>query len=128
MIVIDASAALEFVLKTAAGAKIDARIFQPGETLHAPHLIDVEVAHVLRRMAASGVPAAFCEAALRDWLDTRVRRYPHDVLLDRVWELRANFTAYDAAYLALAESLGANLLTHDRKLASRSHNAVVELI
>jgi predicted nucleic acid-binding protein len=67
--------------------------------------------------------------ALEDLADLSVRRYPHDVLLPRVWELRANLTAYDAAYVALAEALGAPLFTRDRRLAGAAgHRARVEVV
>jgi predicted nucleic acid-binding protein len=89
------------------------------ETLHAPHLLDLEVAQVLRRFEASGhVSADRCRQALGDLSDLDVVRYPHDVLMDRVWGLRKNMTAYDAIYVALAETLGATLVTSDRRLAA----------
>ncbi len=105
-------------------------MFDAGETLHAPHLIDVEVAQVLRRYAANvEVDSARCGAALGDWMEFPVRRYPHDVLLPRIWGLRDNLTAYDAAYVALAEALDARLLTRDRRLASAAgHQARIELL
>lgn len=128
MIVLDASAALEMVLKTAVGARIEARVFEPDETLHAPHLIDVEVAHVLRRLAVGGADPVYCRLALDDWMAFPVERYSHEIGIIRAWELRANFTAYDAVYVALAEKLGAPLVTHDRKFLSRVHKAQIELI
>ncbi len=128
MIVLDASAALEFVLRTPVGIRVEARIFQPGETLHAPHVIDVEIAHVLRRLAAGRTSAAFCEAALRDWMDLPVQRYPHDVLINRAWSLRATLTAYDAVYIALAELLDAPLVTHDQKMSAGMHKGRVEVV
>lgn len=126
---LDASAALEMLLRTQAGANIEARIFQRGETLHAPHLIDVEIAQVLRCYGASGqVSPARCAEALDDWRAFRVHRYPHEALLGRLWDLRANLTAYDAAYVALAEALDAPLLTCDARLArAPGHGAKVEL-
>lgn len=128
MIVLDASAALELVLRTDAGLRLESRIFQPDMTLHAPHLIDVEVAHVLRRVAREEGADDYCTEALQNWLAMPVQKYPHDVLVGRIWELRANFTSYDAVYVALAEWLDAPLITHDRKLVSRTHKAAVELI
>jgi predicted nucleic acid-binding protein len=89
------------------------------QTLHAPHLIDIEVAQVLRRYAATGqIEPGRCSDALIDLSDVPLHRYPHDVLLPRVWELRHNLTAYDAVYVALAEALDAPLLTRDRLLAA----------
>ena len=130
MIVVDASAALEVLLRTPAAAAVEGRLFDPDETLHAPHLIDVEVAQVLRRYAATGqIDPERCRAALADLADFSLRRYPHDFLLPRIWELRDNLTAYDAAYVALAEALDAPLLTRDRRLAAApGHDARVELV
>ncbi len=130
MIVLDASAALEALLRTPAAAKVEQRIFAEGETLHAPHLLDLEVAQVLRRYTSSGqVAADRCRAALDDLADFPLARYPHDFLLPRIWELRANLTAYDAAYVALAEILEAPLLTRDERLAAApGHRARIELV
>ena len=130
MIVVDASAMLETLLRTAAAARVEDRLFDPGETLHAPHLLDVEVAQVLRRYARTGeIDAERCGAALADLADFPVTRYPHDFLLPRVWELRDNVTAYDAVYVALAEALEAPLLTRDRRLVvAPGHRARVELV
>jgi predicted nucleic acid-binding protein len=133
VIVIDASAAIEWVLQTSRGAEVEARIFRKaGESprLHAPHLLDVEVALVLRRHVAKGlVSEARGQTALEDYLQIPVLRYPHDVLLPRVWELRKNLTAYDAAYVALAEALEMPLLTCDANIASApGHRARVDLI
>jgi predicted nucleic acid-binding protein len=127
VIVIDASAAIELILRTPSGRRVETRIFDRGEDVSAPHLIDVEVAHVLRRLAATGTDAAFCQAALGDWLAFGAVRYPHGELIGRVWELRSNFSAYDGAYIALAETLQAPLITHDRKLAATGHLAQVEV-
>jgi predicted nucleic acid-binding protein len=124
LIVVDASAMLEVLLGTEAGARVEDRLLSRGESLHAPHLLDVEVAQVLRRYAAAGelTPARGREA-LMDLVDFPVHRYPHDVLLPRIWELRRNVTAYDAAYLALAETLVAPLVTCDARLASSPRHA-----
>jgi predicted nucleic acid-binding protein len=106
------------------------RLFAPGRTLHAPHLMDVEVAQVIRRYAANGeIDDERGRMALADLLDFPLRRYPHDFLLSRIWDLRNNLTAYDAAYVALAEALDAPLLTRDRRLAAAAgHRAQVELV
>jgi predicted nucleic acid-binding protein len=130
MIVVDASAIIEVLLRTPAAAAVDARLFEPGETLHAPHLLDVEVAQVVRRYVANGdVDADRGREALDDLAALRLRRYPHDLLLPRIWALRHNLTAYDAAYVALAEALDAPLLTRDRRLAAAAGvSARIELI
>jgi predicted nucleic acid-binding protein len=105
MIVLDASAAIELLLRGAVRRRLVSRIFASGEPLAAPHLLDLEVAQVLRRYVAAGkIDAARAAEALADFGDVRIARYPHDVLLPRIWELRRNCTAYDASYLALAES------------------------
>ena len=119
VIVVDASAILEVLLRSPAALAIEERLFERGETLHAPHLIDLEVLQVLRRYAAAGeVSAERAREALDDLAAFRLRRWAHDALALRIWELRQNLTAYDAAYIALAEALGAPLLTRDRRLAS----------
>jgi predicted nucleic acid-binding protein len=130
VIVIDASALLEALLQTPAAAAVEERLFGEGLPLHAPHLIDLEVTQVLRRYEATGrVEAARCQDALDDLQDFSLCRYQHDTLLPRVWELRHNLTAYDAAYVALAEALDATLLTRDHRLARASgHCARVELV
>jgi predicted nucleic acid-binding protein len=117
MIVLDASAVLELLLVTDTGDRVAERIAPPEETLHAPHLLDLEVAQVLRRyVARNQLDAVRAGQAIEDLRDLDLNRYPHDVLLARIWELRHNATAYDAAYLALAEALGAPLLTTDARL------------
>jgi predicted nucleic acid-binding protein len=130
MIIVDASTALEVLLRTPAAAAVEQRLFAPGQSLHAPHLIDVEVAQVLRRYAVTGqLDEERCREALADMADLPLTRYPHDFLLPRIWELRDNLTAYDAAYVALAEALDAPLLTRDQRLASApGYHAHVELV
>ena len=129
MIVLDASAAVDWLLQTSAGQSIERRIYSRNETLHAPHLLDLEVTQVLRRLALQRVLSVHrANEAVRDLLDLRITRYPHLVLLPRIWQLRHNFSAYDAAYVVLAEKLGATLLTRDARLASvTGHVALVEL-
>ncbi len=129
MIVVDASALLEVLLRTEASKAIEARLFG-SETLHAPHILDLEVTQVLRRYELAGHLAGNRAAqALHVLGSFRIERYPHHIFLSRVWSLRLNATAYDACYLALAEALDAPLLTRDRRLAAvPGHGAVVEVI
>ena len=121
---------LEVLLRTPASAAAEERLFESGETVHAPHLLDVEVAQVLRRYAGAGqVGQERCRLALDDLAAFPLRRYPHDVLLPRIWQLRNNLTAYDAVYVALAEALDALLLTRDRRLAAAAgHRARISLV
>lgn len=110
MILVDASALLEVLLRTPAAKATEKRLFIPDGTLHAPHLLDIEVAQVIRRYAANGdTVGERGRLALVDLGDFPVQRYPHGVLLPRVWSLRNNLTAYDA----LAEALDAVLVTRD---------------
>ena len=117
MIVVDASALLEVLLRTGAARAVETHLFS-GATLHAPHLLDLEVAQVLRRYERAGVlTASRGREALADLDAFRIERYAHYPFLSRVWSLRANATSYDACYLALAEALDAPLVTRDRRLA-----------
>jgi predicted nucleic acid-binding protein len=130
MIVVDASAMLEALLRTPAAIAVAKWLFDPQQTLHAPHLLDVEVAQVIRRYSANGeIDSARGRAALTDLADFPLHRYPHGFLLPRIWDLRNNLTAYDAVYVALAEVLDAPLLTRDRRLAAAAgRHARVELV
>jgi predicted nucleic acid-binding protein len=130
VIVVDASAVLEALLRTPAAPAVEGRLFDSGATLHAPHLLDAEIAQVVRRYAARGeIDRERGRVALADLVDFPLRRYPHGFLLPRVWELRDNLTAYDAIYVALAEVLDAPLVTRDRRLAAAAgHLAQVEVV
>lgn len=130
MIVLDASALVELVLGTPRGRKVAARVADPAVSLHAPHLADVEVAQALRRYTRDGeLDAATASTALDDFRALDLQRHAHEPLLDRVWELRKNLSAYDAVYVALAEALDAVLLTCDGRLArAPSFAARVELV
>jgi predicted nucleic acid-binding protein len=129
VIVLDASAAVDWLLQTTVGQQIERRIYARGETLHGPHLLDLEVAQVLRRLGREGTLSANrIDQAVSDLLDLRITRYPHFVLLPEIWKRRHNLSAYDAAYVVLAQKLGAVLVTRDGKLASAAGSTVkVEL-
>jgi predicted nucleic acid-binding protein len=125
VIVLDASAVVNWLLQTAAGQRIERRIYSRNQSLHAPHLLDLEVVQVLRRLVREGaVSARRADEAVQDLLDLRITKYPHSVLLPRIWHLRHNLSAHDAAYVVLAEKLGAVLLTRDKRLSSASGHAV----
>jgi len=130
LIVLDASAAIDWLLHTPAGIQIDRRIYSRSESVHIPHLLDLEVAQVLRRFVREGsLSAGRAEAALQDLMDARFTRYPHWWLLPRIWRLRHNLTAYDGAYIALAELLNAPLITRDGRVSSAAgHHAQIELL
>jgi len=119
VIVVDASVVIEVLLQTDAGRAITGTLLDGRDTLHAPHLLDVEVAQVLRRFVLRG---ELSESRAREAIDTLrqfpLTRYPHEPLLGRIWALRENRTAYDAAYVALAEGLRSPLVTRDRRLAA----------
>jgi predicted nucleic acid-binding protein len=121
---------LELVLNTENGSRVQARIAERTQSLHAPHLLSVEVTQVLARYAATdAVGPDLAAAALEDLAALDIARYEHEPLLGRVWELRHTVTAYDAVYLALAEVLDAPLVTFDRRLAAApGHTARVELL
>jgi predicted nucleic acid-binding protein len=119
VIVLDASAAIDWLLQTTVGQQIESRIYERSESLHAPHLLDLEVAQILRHLVREAeVSAPRADQAIQDLLDLRVTRYPHFVFLPHIWRLRHNLSAYDAAYIALADKLGATLITRDSRLAS----------
>lgn len=130
MIIVDASAAVEMLLGLPAAAKLMDRLFDDKESLHAPHLLDVEVAQVIRRFWRAGdLTPARGLLAIRDLADLPITRHSHEPLLERMWQLRGNATAYDAAYIALAEALGAVLVTRDKALAQiPGSKAVVEIL
>ncbi len=130
MTVVDASAVLEVLLQNRGAARVADRISARDETLHAPYLIDMEVAQVLRKFSAKGeLGPGRDREAFRFYADLPLTRHRHVPLLPRIWELRHNLTAYDAAYVALAEALGAPLVTRDSKLAAfGGHSAVIELV
>ncbi|HEY7264631.1 MAG TPA: type II toxin-antitoxin system VapC family toxin [Trebonia sp.] len=120
MIITDASFLVMAIADDGTGGT-RARTRLRGQELAAPHLIDVEVTSVLRRSARAGnVTRQRARQALQDLTDLNIERVAHTTLLPRVWELRDNYTPYDACYIALAELFRAPLLTYDAKMASGS--------
>lgn len=130
MIVLDASVLVELLLNTADGRRLVTRITPPELTLHAPHLVDLEVAQVLRRYVQQGsLSRERGRLAVEHLSQLPMTRYGHRELMPRIWALRHNLTAYDAAYVVLAEALGATLITGDRRLArSAGHRADIEML
>jgi predicted nucleic acid-binding protein len=130
VIVLDASALLEFLLQTPLGTKVEARLLRDADELHAPHLADVEVTQGLRRLVRTReVTPDRAADALADLADLDLHRHGHLDLLARGWALRDNLTAYDAMYVALAEALDAPIVTCDVPLAkSPGHRARIEAI
>jgi len=129
VIVVDASAIIEVLLNTTTGDELSRYLFATGQTLHVPHLTDVEVLQVLRRYSiGKTLDRKRAGEAFDDYRAMPLTRYAHSVLLPRVWELRHNLTAYDAVYVALAEALDATLVTCDRGLGSvAGHHAAIRV-
>lgn len=129
MIVLDASAALDFLLRDEANFEwVEQRIRADGD-LAAPHLLDTEVAHVLRRHVRSGLlDDGRAAEAIADLHALPLERYAAQPLLGRIWELRHNLSGYDATYVALAEVLGAALVTSDHRLLELPAAAAVVTI
>jgi len=121
MLVVDASSVTELIFGRPAGDVVSEHLASHGFALHAPHLVDVEVLSALRRLVTSGEATAERAAeAIADLHDLPIERYPHDILVPRIWQLRENFSAYDASYVALADGLADEpvpLLTADGRLA-----------
>ena len=129
MIVLDTSAAVDWLLQTPDGQRIEQRIYAHQDTLHSVHLIDVEFLQVLRRLVREGtLSQKRAGEAIEDMAALRITRHAPVMLVPRIWRLRQNLSAYDAAYVALAERLQAPLITRDRRIASApGHTAVVEV-
>jgi predicted nucleic acid-binding protein len=130
VIVVDASALLEFLLQTSIGARVEARLFRDADELHAPHLLDAEIVQGLRRFVRTGeVSSGRADEAIADFTDLDLHRHAHLDLLGRAWRLRDNITAYDAMYVALAEAIDAPIVTCDGPLAKApGHQARIEVI
>lgn len=130
MIVIDASALLEILLRTDRAERLMERALAASERLHAPYLLDIEIAQALRRLVQrQEITSLRAEQALEDYGQLFIERHIHQPLLRRIWQLRESLTAYDGAYVALAEALDAALLTCDARLArAHGHHATIELV
>jgi len=128
VIVVDTSAVIAALAGRPPIEGLSARLRSDAD-IHAPHLIDVEFLHALRQLVAGRKLTEDRAADARsDFADLPIVRYPHHPLADRMWELRRNLTAYDAAFIALAEALGVSLITCDGRLArTGGHQARVEL-
>ena len=129
MIVVDASALLEVLLQRDAAPAIERRLARGGG-LHGPELLDLEVLQVLRRLvAARAMSADRADLAVGALERVALRRWSHGAIRRRTWELRERLSAYDAAYVALAERLRSPLVTRDRRLArSSGHLARIEVL
>jgi predicted nucleic acid-binding protein len=129
LIVVDASVVLEALVGFGRETTLRSKLEAAGDLL-APSFLDVEVANVLRREVRLGnLSADRGLEALTDLIDLALTTYDVDYLLFRIWDFRANLTAYDAAYVALAEDLRVPLLTRDQKLAStQGHGAQIILV
>ena len=130
MIVLDASAAVELLLATPAGEVVESHVTRRDQIVSVPHLMSVEVTHALRRLTRTGeVDDLEARQALAVLPELPVFRWPHEPLLSRAWDLRHSLSSYDAIYVALAERLGAVLLTADARLQrSPGHHAQVLLV
>ena len=128
MIVVDTSAVLSILLGRPEVLGLADRVLSDGD-LHAPHLLDVEFEHALWRLARTGaISDDRASDARTDLADMAVGRYPHVPLADRMWALRHNMTAYEAAFVVLAEILAVPLITCDARLArAPGHRAAVEV-
>jgi predicted nucleic acid-binding protein len=130
LIVVDASAVLETLLQTKLARRLMERMLEPSATLHAPHLLDIEVTHALRRLVQRGdLTVSRAKQGLDDFSNLLIERHGHQLLTLRIWQLRESMTAYDGAYVALAEALDAPLLTCDAKLShTHGHTARIDFI
>jgi predicted nucleic acid-binding protein len=118
VLVLDASALVDFLIHRRSRGDWVGEQIAGVAVLHSPHLVDVEVASALRRLvAATSIEESTAERAIRLLPEVRLRRYPVAHLLPRIWSLPATLTAYDAAYVALAEALDLPLVTTDQRLA-----------
>jgi predicted nucleic acid-binding protein len=130
LIVIDASALIEILLRTERADRLMDRAFAGTEQMHAPQLLDIEITQVFRRLVQQKqITAARAGQSLEDLAGLFIERHDQQLLVQRIWQLRDSLSAYDGAYIALAEALAAPLLTCDAKLAgTHGHRAKIELV
>ena len=128
MLVVDTSAVVAALVGRPPDRRLADRLGTDGD-LHAPHLLDVELLHALRRLVRRGELTQERAADARaDFAELAVVRYGHEPLADRTWELREGMTAYDATFVALAETLAVPLVTCDARLANAPGTpAMIEL-
>jgi predicted nucleic acid-binding protein len=123
LLVVDASALVDLLLRTSRASSFDETLNHPEADLHAPALCDLEVVSAVRSgFRRERLSVGRAEEALRDYLDLPLTRHGHEGLLRRCFQLRDNLSPYDAAYVALAEGLGADLVTADRRLAQTAES------
>ncbi len=121
MIVLDASVLIEILLRTKEGQKLESLLLKSSREIAAPELLDIEVCQVIRRyFLLKELTEDRGQKAIDDLSAFPIQRYPHEALVGRIWKLKDNLTAYDAAYVALAEKLKAKLVTRDKKLGAAS--------
>ena len=119
MAVIDASVLVAYLAGGDRAVAARDVVFANAGSLWAPHLVDAEVGHALRRVVSAGQLSALKgRSALQDLADLPIERVPHRALLDRAWQLRPNVSFYVGLYIALAETLQTPLVTLDERLAA----------
>lgn len=127
VLVLDASIVVDLLARFSP-APLEQLLFAPGAVLAAPALLDIEVLQALRRLDSAGaIPESRQDQLIKALSALRIRRFPHESLLDAIWQLRQNLTAYDATYVALARTLGAQLVTRDLRLARAPNLGVTVL-
>jgi predicted nucleic acid-binding protein len=130
MTVVDASVVVEMLLQTRTGQNAFDQVAAAPSGMQAPHLLDIEVTHALRRLFLKReISEQTAATAVKNLPHLQIERYPHLLLVPRIWELRDSLSGYDATYVALAESLGQPILTCDARLSrSHGHRARIELL
>src|SRR5713101_30736 len=118
------------LLRTDRADRLMDRALGASKRLHSPHLLDIEVASAVRRLVQrKEITLVRAGQVFEDFAQLAIERHAHGLLLPRIWELRDAMTAHDGAYVALAEALGAPLLTCDGKLArAHGHRATIEMV